>query len=55
VIPNSNNNSWENIIDAADPEEMLPAEMLSGNTVIETTFFDGDKIIGTSRFRVFYT
>ncbi|CAE7900123.1 PDE6D [Symbiodinium necroappetens] len=40
VIPNSTN-TWQQTIEAAEEEEMLPAELLSGNVIIETTFLDG--------------
>lgn len=53
VIPNSSN-SWEQVIYAAKPEEMLPAEMLSGNIVIETIFYQGQEPIHTSTVRLFY-
>merc|ERR1719190_215194 len=48
VIPNSTN-TWQQTIEAADPEEMIPAELLSGNTVMETTFLDGDSVIANQR------
>lgn len=53
VIPNSAN-SWEQVIYAAKPEEMLPAEELSGNITIETIFFQDSEIIHSSSVRVFY-
>ena len=53
VIPNSDN-SWEQVIYAAKPEEMLPAEILSGNITIETIFFQNQEIIHSSSVRVFY-
>lgn len=53
VIPNSHN-SWEQVIYAAKPEEMLPAEILSGNITIETIFFQNQDPIHTSSVRVFY-
>lgn len=53
VIPNSTNN-WEQVIEAADPESMLPAEELSGNVTIETTFLDGDMMICKTLVRIFY-
>ena len=39
VIPNSTN-SWDQVIEA-DMENMLPAEMLSGNLVVDTYFNSG--------------
>lgn len=53
VIPNSNN-TWEQVIYAAKPEEMLPAEILSGNITIETIFYQSQEPIHTSSVRVFY-
>ena len=53
VIPNSSN-TWEQVIYAADPEEMLPAEVLSGNITIETIFYQNDESIHNSSVRVFY-
>lgn len=53
VIPNSTN-TWQQTIEAADEDEMIPAELLSGNTVIETTFFDSDSPIASQRVRVWY-
>lgn len=53
VIPNSNN-TWEQIIYAAKPEEMLPAEILSGNITIETIFYQNQESIHTSSVRIFY-
>ena len=38
VMPGSTN-TWQQVIEAAD--EMLPVEVLDGNVVIETSFFDG--------------
>ncbi|ORY51463.1 delta subunit of GMP phosphodiesterase [Rhizoclosmatium globosum] len=40
VIPGSTN-TWQNLMEAADDAAMIPAEVLSGNTVIETSFYDG--------------
>merc|ERR1712060_991119 len=53
VIPNSTN-TWQQTIEAADAEEMIPAELLSGNIVIETTFYDGDHVILSQRIRIWY-
>jgi retinal rod rhodopsin-sensitive cGMP 3',5'-cyclic phosphodiesterase subunit delta len=52
VIPNSTND-WEQII-YADEANMLPAEILSGNVIISTQFFDGDALIHESNVRLFY-
>jgi retinal rod rhodopsin-sensitive cGMP 3',5'-cyclic phosphodiesterase subunit delta len=53
VIPGSTN-TWQTTVVAAGDGQMLPAEVLSGNTVIETQFCDGDRVIATSTARVFY-
>ncbi|KAI8848248.1 retinal rod rhodopsin-sensitive cGMP 3',5'-cyclic phosphodiesterase subunit delta-like protein [Chytridium lagenaria] len=52
VIPNSTN-TWQNTIDA-NPDGMLPPEILSGNTVIETEFFDGELGVSKSSVRLYY-
>jgi retinal rod rhodopsin-sensitive cGMP 3',5'-cyclic phosphodiesterase subunit delta len=53
VIPNTTN-TYENTIDAAEQSEMIPAEVLSGNLVIATYFFDGDDLITKSNARIYY-
>eukprot|EP00735_Rhodelphis_limneticus_P004724 TRINITY_DN16351_c0_g1::TRINITY_DN16351_c0_g1_i1::g.29466::m.29466 TRINITY_DN16351_c0_g1::TRINITY_DN16351_c0_g1_i1::g.29466 ORF type:complete len:149 (-),score=20.30,sp/O43924/PDE6D_HUMAN/58.78/3e-53,GMP_PDE_delta/PF05351.6/1.6e-32 TRINITY_DN16351_c0_g1_i1:307-753(-) len=52
VIPGSTN-TWQQVF-VADEENMIPAELLSGNIVIKTQFFDGDLPISTSSVRLFY-
>ena len=52
VMPNSEN-TWDQII-YADTENMLPAEMLSGNLVVETLFISGETIVHRSCYRIFY-
>ncbi len=47
-------NSFEQTIVAAKKEHMLPASVLSGNLVIETSFFSGDELIGRAVVRVYY-
>lgn len=47
-------NSWETIVEAAAREDIIPAEVLSGNVVIETSFFDGETLVSKSNVRVFY-
>jgi retinal rod rhodopsin-sensitive cGMP 3',5'-cyclic phosphodiesterase subunit delta len=51
VIPNSVN-TWSQVIESAD--EMLPVEVLSGNVVIESLFYDGDQLVNKSYVRIFY-
>ncbi|RMX54312.1 hypothetical protein pdam_00021781 [Pocillopora damicornis] len=53
VIPASTN-TWQSLIEAAPESQMMPAQVLSGNVVIETKFFDGDLLVSTSRVRVYY-
>ena len=53
MIPNSTN-TWEQTIDAAEPEAMLPAELLSGNVFIDTYFYDGENLVNKSTMQVFY-
>jgi len=53
VIPGSTN-SWQCTIEAAPAQQMIPAEQLSGNVVLETLFFDGDLCVCKTRLRVFY-
>ena len=53
VIPDSTN-SWQQIIEAAAKDKMLPAEQLSGNVVFETAFYDGQDLLCTNSVRMFY-
>lgn len=53
VIPNSTN-TWQSLIEAAPESQMMPAQVLSGNVVIETKFFDDDLLVSTSKVRLFY-
>ena len=43
VIPNSTN-SWDQVIEA-DQENMMPAEVLSGNLVVDTYFMSGSTVL----------
>uniref|UniRef100_A0A8C7PSW0 Retinal rod rhodopsin-sensitive cGMP 3',5'-cyclic phosphodiesterase subunit delta n=1 Tax=Oncorhynchus mykiss TaxID=8022 RepID=A0A8C7PSW0_ONCMY len=49
VIPNSTN-TWQSLIEAAPESQMMPANVLTGNVVIETKFFDDDLHVSTSRW-----
>ena len=51
VIPGSTN-TWEQVIKV--DENPFPAEMLSGNLVVNTEFYDGDVMISSSKIRIFY-
>jgi len=53
VIPRSTN-SWEQEIEADTENGTLPAEVLSGNLLVETQFFDKDIHVGSCVVRVFY-
>ncbi|KAK7573923.1 hypothetical protein V9T40_011114 [Parthenolecanium corni] len=53
VIPNSTN-TWQSIIEAAPESQMMPANVLNGNVVIETSFYDDDLLISTSKLRLYY-
>ncbi|XP_077390564.1 retinal rod rhodopsin-sensitive cGMP 3',5'-cyclic phosphodiesterase subunit delta isoform X3 [Festucalex cinctus] len=53
VIPNSTN-TWQSLIEAAPESQMMPANVLTGNVIIETKFFDNDLHVSTSRVRLFY-
>ncbi|CAK9296013.1 unnamed protein product [Gordionus sp. m RMFG-2023] len=54
VIPGSTN-TWQSLIEAAPESQMIPANLLNGNVVIETNFYDGDDLISTSKVRLYYT
>jgi len=53
VIPQSTN-TWQCVIEAAPQQQMIPAQVLNGNVVIETQFLDGELLVCKSRLRVFY-
>jgi len=53
VIPNSTN-TWQQTIEAAEEEEMIPAELLSGNVVIDTSFYDGEHLLMSQKVRIHY-
>merc|ERR1719264_1633892 len=53
VIPNSTN-TWQQTIEAADEEEMIPAELLSGHLILHTAFYDGEHCIASQRIRLWY-
>ena len=51
VIPRSEN-SWEQIIERDD--EVMPAEVLSGNFTVETLFNAGETTFARQIYRVYY-
>ncbi|KAI1282022.1 Retinal rod rhodopsin-sensitive cGMP 3',5'-cyclic phosphodiesterase subunit delta [Halotydeus destructor] len=53
VIPNSTN-TWQSVIEAAPESQMMPADVLNGNLIIETKFFDDNLLVSTSKVRLFY-
>uniref|UniRef100_A0A7R9YGZ6 GMP phosphodiesterase delta subunit domain-containing protein n=1 Tax=Diacronema lutheri TaxID=2081491 RepID=A0A7R9YGZ6_DIALT len=53
VIPNSTN-TWQQTIEAAPSSQMLPASVLNGNVVIETSFFDRDLLVCKAKTRIWY-
>ncbi|XP_014295097.1 retinal rod rhodopsin-sensitive cGMP 3',5'-cyclic phosphodiesterase subunit delta-like [Microplitis demolitor] len=53
VIPQSTN-TWQSLMQAAPESQMMPANVLNGNIVIETKFFDDNLLVSTSRMRLFY-
>merc|ERR1740115_115361 len=53
VIPGSTN-SWQSVLESAPESDMMPASVLSGNIIIETSFYDGDMLVSTSKVKIFY-
>ncbi|XP_052082308.1 retinal rod rhodopsin-sensitive cGMP 3',5'-cyclic phosphodiesterase subunit delta-like [Mytilus californianus] len=53
VIPDSTN-TWQSVIEAAPESQMMPANVLNGNVIIETSFYDGDLLVSKSKVRIFY-
>ena len=53
VIPNSTN-TWQQTIEAAPSSQMLPATLLNGNVVIETSFYDSELLVAKVRTRIWY-
>lgn len=52
VIPGSTN-SWDQVIEA-DVGQVMPAEMLSGNLVVDTFFKSGDAVLAQTKYRIYY-
>ncbi|GAB6018565.1 Retinal rod rhodopsin-sensitive cGMP 3',5'-cyclic phosphodiesterase subunit delta [Chamberlinius hualienensis] len=53
VIPHSTN-TWQSLIEAAPESQMMPANVLNGNVVIETKFFDDQLMVSMSKVRLYY-
>lgn len=53
VIPDSKN-TWQSQIEAAPASQMIPASILSGNVVIETSFYDNNLLVSQSSVRIYY-
>ena len=47
-------NTWQQVIEAAPKEKMIPAAVLSGKVIFETVFFDGSNEVHRSRVRIYY-
>jgi len=45
---------WQNTIEAAAEEKMMPAALLNGNVVVETAFYDNELLVCKSKLRVWY-
>ena len=52
VIPNSTN-SWEQVIDTSEGE-VMPAEILSGNLIVDTYFCVKGVTFAHQRYRIYY-
>ncbi|KAH7643164.1 Retinal rod rhodopsin-sensitive cGMP 3',5'-cyclic phosphodiesterase subunit delta [Dermatophagoides farinae] len=53
VMANSTN-TWQSLIEAAPESQMMPANVLNGNVIIETKFYDDDLLVSTTRVRLYY-
>ena len=53
VIPGSTN-TWQSTIEAAGDGKMIPADILTGNVTIETSFYDGDLFVSKMVMRLHY-
>ena len=53
VVANSTN-TWQSSFQATPESQMMPANVLNGNMVIETKFFDNETLLATSCVRLFY-
>ena len=52
VMPNTTN-SWEQVIDA-DVGQVMPAEVLSGNLIVDTFFYVKGVQFAQQRYRIYY-
>ena len=53
VIPNSTN-SWDQTIIAAPPDKMIPINVINGNAIMETIFYDQENIIYRGTIKIIY-
>ncbi|KAI7696166.1 hypothetical protein SSS_10333 [Sarcoptes scabiei] len=53
VIANSTN-TWQSLMEAAPESQMMPANVLNGNIIIETKFYDEDLLLSTTHVRLYY-
>jgi len=53
VIPQSTN-SWQQVITGAGKGQMMDPDILNGNLIIETSFFNEFEFIGKSCVKLFY-
>eukprot|EP01065_Artemidia_motanka_P037523 TRINITY_DN4618_c0_g1_i1.p2 TRINITY_DN4618_c0_g1~~TRINITY_DN4618_c0_g1_i1.p2 ORF type:complete len:162 (+),score=53.43 TRINITY_DN4618_c0_g1_i1:80-565(+) len=53
VIPGSTN-EWSSTVMSVEPDEMMPAEAISGHLVMNTLFYDGDDLLRSQHTRCYY-
>uniref|UniRef100_A0A1B6MCR8 GMP phosphodiesterase delta subunit domain-containing protein n=1 Tax=Graphocephala atropunctata TaxID=36148 RepID=A0A1B6MCR8_9HEMI len=46
--------TWRSMVEAAPEVKLMTADILSGNVVIATKFFNEDSLVTTSKMRLFY-
>lgn len=47
-------NTWQQTIQAAPPNEMMSAKVLSGHVIFETAFYDDDLFLCKNAIRIYY-
>ena len=53
VMPGSTN-TWQQVIEAAPPEQMLDPALISGHITFQTCFFDGENLLAKNVVRIHY-